>query len=182
MARTDRGPAASSTNSSGGGSGAHTLFVVLLVALVVGALIMVLVPQLRHRVMKAVRSQVGAARANFKDLRSQPGKALRLFGGAVATQLLFAMVLGASLHAYGASASLAQLMVINTLAGILSTTAPTPGGMGVMEGGLIAGMTAAGIPTSAAIPAVIISRMSTCYLPPIWGIPALLWLRKHEYV
>jgi glycosyltransferase 2 family protein len=73
-------------------------------------------------------------------------------------------------------------MVINTLAGIRSTIGPTRGGMGVMDGGPIAGMTAAGIPASAAIPAVITSRMSTCYLPPIWGYPALLWLRKDGYV
>jgi len=54
--------------------------------------------------------------------------------------------------------------------------------MGVMEGGLIAGMTAAAVPTSAAIPAVLISRMCTCCLPPIWGYPSLLWLRKHDYL
>jgi len=92
------------------------------------------------------------------------------------------MVLGAGLHAYGVSVPLSQLVVINSLAGILTSLAPVPGGMGVMEAGLVAAMTAAGIPTDASIPAVLISRMCTAYLPPIWGYPCLVRLRKHSYV
>jgi hypothetical protein len=49
-----------------------------------------------------------------------------LFGGAVLAELIFAWVLGASLHAYGVSLPLAQLIVINTLASVLASVAPSP--------------------------------------------------------
>jgi uncharacterized membrane protein YbhN (UPF0104 family) len=54
--------------------------------------------------------------------------------------------------------------------------------MGVMEAGLIAGLTAAGIPQDQAAAAVLTSRMFTAYLPPIWGWFTLVWLRRHEYL
>ncbi len=61
-------------------------------------------------------------------------------------------------------------------------TAPAPGGMGVIETGLIAGFTASGIPEAQAVAATFTARMCTSYLPPIWGWFALSSLRKKEYV
>ena len=60
--------------------------------------------------------------------------------------------------------------------------APVPGGMGVIEAGLIAGMTAAGVPQSEAVAATFTARLFTAYLPPIWGWFALRWLRTHDFV
>ena len=41
-------------------------------------------------------------------------------------------------------------------------------GLGVVEAGLIAGLTAAGIPQDQAVAAVLIQRFFTSYLPPMW--------------
>jgi uncharacterized membrane protein YbhN (UPF0104 family) len=54
--------------------------------------------------------------------------------------------------------------------------------MGVVEAGLIGGLTAAGIPQSEAVAATFTHRMFTAYLPPIWGWFALQWLRRQDYV
>jgi uncharacterized membrane protein YbhN (UPF0104 family) len=54
--------------------------------------------------------------------------------------------------------------------------------MGVVEAGLIAGFTAAGIPDAEAVAATFVYRLCTAYLPPIWGWFSLTWLRRHEYV
>ncbi len=35
---------------------------------------------------------------------------------------------------------------------------------------------------SAAFAAVLLYRISTFYLPPIWGWFALKWLRRHKYL
>ncbi len=110
------------------------------------------------------------------------GKLVRLFGGAVAAQLLFAITLGCALHAYGQSLSLAALLVINTLASLIGGIAPVPGGMGVIEAGLIAGFTAAGVPATEAVAATFTARLFTCYLPPIWGYPTLAYMRHREYL
>jgi len=52
----------------------------------------------------------------------------------------------------------------------------------VIEAGLIAGMTAAGVPQSEAVAATFTARLFTAYLPPIWGWVALQWLRRRDYV
>ena len=57
-----------------------------------------------------------------------------------------------------------------------------PGGVGVVEAGLILGLTAAGISEVDATAAVFVQRLFTAYLPPIWGWFSLMWLRRHEYV
>ena len=107
---------------------------------------------------------------------------MQLFGGNLASQLLYAMVLGAALHAYGGSLPLLQLVLINCVASFIGGAAPVPGGMGVIETGLIAGFTASGIPEAQAVAATFTARLCTSYLPPIWGWFALSWLRKKDYV
>ena len=57
-----------------------------------------------------------------------------------------------------------------------------PGGLGVVEAGLIAGLTAAGIPEDQAVAAVLIQRFFAAYLPPVWGWFTLAWMRRREYV
>jgi uncharacterized protein (TIRG00374 family) len=107
---------------------------------------------------------------------------VQLFGGNLATQLLYAMVLGVALHAYGESLPLLQLVLINCVASFIGGVAPVPGGMGVIETGLIAGFTASGISEGDAVAATFTARLCTAYLPPIGGWFALTWLRKHDYV
>ncbi len=90
--------------------------------------------------------------------------------------------LGASLHAVGESASFATLIVVITLASMIGGAAPVPGGAGVIEVGLIAGLTAAGIPQDQAVAAVFIERFCTAYLTPIWGWAALVYMRHSDYI
>jgi len=156
------------------------LVAIVVVLAAVGAV--TAVPRFRRQAMAKLQPQVEAARANLRDLRGEPAKLAQLFGGAVAAQLLFAMVLGASLHAYGASATLGELLVINTIASLLGGIAPVPGGMGVIEGGLIAGFVAIGIPDTIAVAATLTARLMTAYLPPIWGYPTLVWMRRRQYL
>ena len=92
------------------------------------------------------------------------------------------MVLGAALHAYGESLPLLQLVVINSFASFIGGAVPVPGGMGVVEAGMIAGFTSAGIPEAEAVAATFTARMFTTYLTPIWGWFAFRWLQRNDYV
>ena len=56
-----------------------------------------------------------------------------------------ALALGASLHAFGDRLGLATMLVVLTLGSMLGGVSPVPGGMGVVEAGMIFGLTAAGI-------------------------------------
>ena len=51
---------------------------------------------------------------------------MQLFGGNLTSQLLYAMVLGAALHAYGESLPLLQLVLINCVASFIGGAAPVP--------------------------------------------------------
>jgi uncharacterized membrane protein YbhN (UPF0104 family) len=166
----------------GGGSGlADTLAMILGVVVLLG-LVLIAIPRFRARLTTLVGPHLAAARSNFATVVSEPRKALQLFAGNLISQVCYALVLWAALHAYGQSLGLMQLIVINSIASIIGGIAPVPGGMGVIEAGLIAGFTAAGVPDQAAIAATFTARMFTAYLPPAWGWAAMQWMRRRDYI
>ena len=118
----------------------------------------------------------------LKTVASSRNKLLQLFGGNVATQVLFALVLGASCRAYGVDVSLPDLLIVNMGASVFASIMPVPGGIGVAEAGLTAGLTAVGVPESVAFAAALTHRLCTFYLPPIWGYFSLRWLGRKGYV
>jgi uncharacterized membrane protein YbhN (UPF0104 family)/tRNA A-37 threonylcarbamoyl transferase component Bud32 len=168
-------------SSSGGGSGGSlaALVIIFVVALAGAALV---VPRFRKHIGAKLKPQFVAARDNLHELRGRPRKAIQLFAGNVVSQMLFALTLEFALQAYGYSLPIMELVVINSFASLLGGIAPIPGGMGVIEAGLIAGFTAAGVPQTTAISATFTARLFTAYLPPIWGWMSLQWLRRRDYV
>jgi len=65
---------------------------------------------------------------------------------------------------------------------LLASFVPVPGGVGVSEFGLTLGLTSAGMPEEAALAAVLLYRISSFYLPPIWGFFAMRWLQRNRYI
>ena len=165
-----------------GGDGIPSWLVALIVVLAVALVVTLLVPRARKRIHAVFETHLRPALHNLRDVVATPRKAVQLFGGNLTSQLFYAMVLGAALHAYGGSLPLLQLILINSAASLIGGMAPVPGGMGVIETGLIAGFIASGIPEGQAVAATFTARMCTTYLPPIWGWFALSWLRKRDYV
>jgi uncharacterized membrane protein YbhN (UPF0104 family) len=165
-----------------GGGGIGKLILIGIVVVGVGLAVALLIPKLRAAVRRTVAPQVEAARQNLRGILTTPRKAVMIFGGNLCSQVAYALVLDAALRAYGTSLSVADLIIINSLASLVGGMAPVPGGMGVIEAGLIGGMTAAGVPQSEAVAATFTARLFTAYLPPIWGWAALQWLRRRDYV
>ncbi len=172
----------SSFDFSGNGFNVPSWLLAVVAAAVLAVVAVLVIPRLRHRVFAKVTPQLEAAWGNIRGVLSTPRKAVQLFGGNLTSQILFAMTLGAALHAYGESLPLLQIIVINSFASFVGGAAPVPGGMGVVEAGMIAGFTAAGIPQAEAVAATFTARMFTTYLPPIWGWFAFQWLRHNDYV
>jgi uncharacterized membrane protein YbhN (UPF0104 family) len=170
-----------STSDTGEGSNAGVVLLIVLAVAVV-LVVTVSIPKLRDFVWSRIRPQLDAAWENLRTIAARPLNLVQLFGGNAAAQILFATTLGACLHAYGGSLSLVQLVLINSFASFVGGAVPVPGGMGVVEAGLIAGLTAAGVPEDTAVAATFTHRLLTAYLPPIWGWFCLRWLQRHEYV
>jgi uncharacterized protein (TIRG00374 family) len=156
------------------------LAVVVVVSVVAG--LAVAVPRLRRLAAEHVRPRVRQVWANLRQIAISPRKLVLLASGSFARQLLAAMTLSVSLRAFGVHLWLPVLIVIITLAGIIGGVSPSPGGIGVVEAGMILGLTAAGVAEADATAAVFIQRLFTSYLPPIWGWAVLVWMRKKEYL
>ncbi len=159
----------------------QNLVILLLVVGVVLIGAMVAAYHFVPRVHERVSPWLEQARRALAVMRS-PNRLLRLFGGNLMSEITFAVVLGLSLRAYGESAPLMSLLVINVAVSMFAGIMPVPGGMGVTEGALTAGLIAIGIPEPTAFAAAITSRLCTFYLPPIWGYFALRWMRTNQYL
>ena len=170
------------TPQSGGNSRLVWIILAVVVVVAVVAGLMLAVPRLRRMAAAKVRPKVVDIWGNLKQIASSPRKLVLLVGGSVGSELLVALALSVSLRAFGDHLRLPTLIVVITLAGIIGGISPSPGGMGVVEAGMILGLTAAGVSESDATAAVFIQRLFTSYLPPIWGWITLVWMRKREYL
>jgi glycosyltransferase 2 family protein len=163
-------------------SGGSLAVVAVLAGLVVAAVaVAVLVGRLRRLLVGWVRRFWPEVRAALSALRSSNKIAL-LFGGSLATELLFAFALGLFALGLGTRISFADVLVLNIGVSLITTIVPIPGGIGVSELGLTVGLASAGMTEEAALAAVLLYRISTFYLPPTWGFFALRYLQRNRYL
>jgi uncharacterized membrane protein YbhN (UPF0104 family)/membrane-associated phospholipid phosphatase len=167
--------AVDTSDSSDSSSGTTTLWIIVIVAVVVGIVLMV--PKIRGKVVPAVKK---AATDIWTVLRN-PKKAMQLFGGDLAGNLIYPALLGLCLLAFHQHLDFAQLVVIQVGAGMVGNVAPVPGGIGVQEAALTAGLTSFGIPAAPALATVLVFRGITFAIPPVFGFFTLRWLRAKGY-
>jgi glycosyltransferase 2 family protein len=152
-----------------------SLWVIALVAAGIG--IVLAVPKIRGKVVPAVKR---AASDIWAVLRN-PRKAMQLLGGDLAGNLIYPALLGLCLLAFHQRLDYVQLIVVQVGSGMISNVAPVPGGIGVQEAALTAGLTSFGIPPTPALAAVLVYRGITFALPAIVGFFTLRWLRARGY-
>jgi uncharacterized membrane protein YbhN (UPF0104 family) len=154
------------------------LLVWVVVAVVIGAIVMFTVPKLRNRVVPPVKEGLSAIKESVTD----PRRLVRIIGGTLMQKILFAAALSASVTAYGGTLSFGQAVSVNVTVSLLVGLIPVPGGVGVGEAALTAGLTTVGVPAEVAAAAAITHRMVTSYIPPVFGFFASRWLTEHEYL
>ncbi len=142
----------------------------------------VAIPRFRTRVLDRLRPSAHTVFDNLRSLVHSPRRLFRLVGGAALVQVLYATALWCTLAAFGVYEPIVLLLAISTLAALAGGLAPVPGGLGVIEATLVAGLTAAGVEQTTASATVLTYRLVTAYLPPAWGWASLVWLRRHEYL
>jgi uncharacterized protein (TIRG00374 family) len=96
--------------------------------------------------------------------------------------LLFAFALLLLVRGIGYRLGLPEILFINISVSLLAGVLPVPGGIGVVEGGLAYGLAGAGLTEEAAFAAVLLYRLATFYLPPIWGYFPLRWLERNNHL
>ena len=164
--------------SDTGGGGIGTIVLLAIIGAGIAVTVLAFAPKLRTRLWKPVKAALG----DVKTVLSSPRKFFTIIGGNMASQVTYALVLDCSLHAYGWSLPLPELILVNTGTTFITGIVPVPGGMGVAEAALTAGLTAFGVPPPTAAAAALTHRLVTFYLPPIWGWFAFRWLTRHDYL
>ena len=165
--------------ATSGGPG--RLLVCLVVGVVLAAAVVVAVRRWRQVVLDRAADLLRQAWGVLRELRSARRWAM-LLGGNLAAELCFASGLGLVALALGYHLGLAELVLINVSVALLAGLLPVPGGIGVAEGALTVGLTAAGLPESAAFATAIVYRLASFYLPPVWGWFAYRWLQANKYL
>jgi uncharacterized membrane protein YbhN (UPF0104 family)/tRNA A-37 threonylcarbamoyl transferase component Bud32 len=147
---------------------------IVVVALLVGLLFVV--PKLRKLVREKVMPQLRSGVRNLWSVFTTPRKLFLVLGGSLGAPVINSLGLAAALAAYGGHLPLGEVLFVVTGAGFISSMVPVPGGIGVAEATLIAGLTAFGVDPTIASAAVVTYRLFTTYLPPIPGSYATKWL------
>jgi uncharacterized membrane protein YbhN (UPF0104 family) len=158
-----------------GSTGRLLVVVLALVAIVIGAVLGV--ARWRRRILDWTRDLGTEALQAVRGLRS-PRRVFLLLGGNLATEVLFATALAIFAHALGGDVGLDEALLINLSVALLAGLLPIPGGIGVAEGGLAYGLIGAGMSDEAAFATVLLYRLSTFYLPPLWGYVAFRRLER----
>jgi uncharacterized membrane protein YbhN (UPF0104 family)/tRNA A-37 threonylcarbamoyl transferase component Bud32 len=150
----------------------------IVVALVLSGVVVLTIPKVRARVVPGIKIALSGLWSVARDRH----KRLELFGGNIASELTYALALGATCLAYGVHLNLAQLVFANTAASVLSSLIPVPGGIGAAEASLSAALIGMGIGKPTAFAIALTQRLCTFYLPPIWGFVSLRWLSRKGYL
>ncbi|MEU1425589.1 lysylphosphatidylglycerol synthase transmembrane domain-containing protein [Nocardia sp. NPDC005746] len=155
--------------------------------LVAGALLGLLgvtmfVPKVRKWLLNEVRPQLADVVGQLKDLARRPGRLAMIVGGCATTTLGMALALWASIEAFGGSTTFVTVTIVTMIGGTLASAAPTPGGVGAVEAALIGGLAAFGVSAGIAVPAVLLYRVLTCWLPVFCGWPIMRWLTAKDMI
>ncbi|MEU3651751.1 lysylphosphatidylglycerol synthase transmembrane domain-containing protein [Streptomyces sp. NPDC032161] len=144
-----------------------------LLTVAVLVLVVTAVPFLRKFVVTRVRSLFAGVVPRMLDVVQRPQKLLTGIGGMLLLTGTFVMCLDASIRAFSGpdvpTLSYASIAVVFLAGNALGSAAPTPGGMGAVEGALTLGLIAVGLPKEVAAPAVLLYRLLTLWLPVLPG-------------
>jgi uncharacterized membrane protein YbhN (UPF0104 family) len=94
---------------------------------------------------------------------------------ALSGKALQVLLLGLTLRAFGQPASPGVMVAGVGLAGLFTVIAPTPVGLGVVEGALVIALKSLGLNLEAAVIVSLAFRILTLWLPMLYGFLALQW-------
>jgi undecaprenyl-diphosphatase len=149
------------------------LLVLIAVALS-GVGIALTVARLGRRLSLALHNAVEQLSALARDRR----RGSQLLAASAGVTGAYVLALYAAAHAAGGAPSFVSVAMVYLGGSALAAAAPTPGGLGAVEAGLIAGLTSVGQPATAAVSAVLAFRLVTYWLPVLPGAVSFWVLRR----
>ncbi|MEE1927695.1 lysylphosphatidylglycerol synthase transmembrane domain-containing protein [Streptomyces sp. TRM 70351] len=158
----------------------RTVIAGLLTAAVL-VLIVSAIPPLRRFVVTRVRALFAGVVPRMLDVVQRPTKLASGIGGMLLITLSFVACLDACIRAFGAEVSFTMVAVVFMAGNALGSAAPTPGGIGAVEGALVLGLTTIGrMDFTTATSAVLLYRALTFWLPVLPGWVAFTRLTQRK--
>jgi len=154
---------------------------VLIGLVVILAIVFVLlaVPQTRAKLTGIVWPHLRAVWPRMLDAISHPVRLAVSAGANLVLTFAYLVALFAALRSVGAHPAILGVAVVYLAGNAVGSAVATPGGRGGGVAVLIAGLTAVGIPAHEAIPAVLVFRVATFWLPiPVGWISYELLRRR----
>jgi glycosyltransferase 2 family protein len=161
-------------------SSSTILLVLVVVAAAVG-LVLVVRPA-RRLIRTVVIPEVDKAAHELREALRDPARLSLSFLGSLLLNLGYIAALFASVRAFDYPVTIAVAGAVYLVGGTVASAAPTPGGVGAVEAALIAGLTATGVPTEQAVPAVLVYRIATFWLPVLPGWLAFTLLTRRDVI
>ena len=112
----------------------------------------------------------------------RPTKVARLLGGTLVVTSSYLVSMYLSTQAFGGGLPFATVGAVFLVGAAVASAAPTPGGLGAMEAALIAGLVAAGLENTVAVPAVFLYRLCTFWFPVLPGWASFIWLQRRDLI
>jgi undecaprenyl-diphosphatase len=156
--------------------------IVAAAVVLVGLVAFLVSPYGRQRVWRRVTAMLRDLWAATVPTLRRPVRCVQLIGGEIVFLACSAAGMVATLLALGAHFSVVAVVAVYIVASTLGQLLPTPGGLGAVEGGLVAGLTAIGISSSDAIAAALVTRVLTFWLPVLPGIVAFRLLQHRGVI
>ncbi|GAB3882183.1 lysylphosphatidylglycerol synthase domain-containing protein [Terrabacter terrigena] len=154
------------------------VLVAAILAVVIAALGLLAVPKIRALLTERVMPQVRSALPQVLETFQHPQRLAQLLGGALLLDVSFVAALVCATRAFGAEPSLASVAVVYFAGAIVGSAVPTPGGLGGIEAAMSFGLVQIGVDSAVAVPAVILYRLATYWLPIPFGWFSLNRLQK----
>lgn len=156
--------------------------VIVLLAVGVLAAAAAAIPRVRRLVMSRLRSMFAGVVPRLLDVLQSPRKIITGIGGILLLTAGFVMCLDASIRAFGGSLPWTAIVIVFLTGNALGSAAPTPGGLGAVEGALSLGLTLSGLPAETATSAVLLFRLLTFWLPVLPGWAAFAYLQRKKAI
>ena len=149
-------------------------------AVLVLAAVAFAVPWVRRTVRTSLVPLLERSIAGLRVVLTRPGKLAMLFGGSTLITTGYICALYLSMQAFDGALSISQVGAVYLVGVTVASVAPTPGGLGAVEAALIAGLIAAGLANTVAVPTVFLFRLITFWLPVVPGWIAIGNLRRRD--
>ena len=148
--------------------------------LIVAAGTVLALPAGRRLVRARLSPTFGQVLPRLVEIAQRPAKLAEGIGGALLLSIAYIFCLATCVAAFGDSVPIAKIGFVYLTGSVVGSIIPVPGGIGPVELALTTGLTAAGVPGTTALSAVLLFRLLTFWIPVPLGWVALNYLERHH--